>query len=63
MHMLRNRRIRGGFVHIPYSSEQADRHAGAPALAIETVVRGLRIALRVALETHVDRKLAAGAEH
>lgn len=63
MHMLRKRRIRGGFVHIPYSPEQADRHPGAPGLAIETVVRGLRIALQVALETHEDRKLAAGAEH
>jgi pyroglutamyl-peptidase len=63
MHALRNRRIRGGFVHIPYSPEQAERHPGAPALPIETVVRGLRIALQAALETGADRKLAAGAEH
>jgi pyroglutamyl-peptidase len=63
MHALRNRRIRGGFVHIPYSPEQAERHPGAPALSVETVVQGLRIALQVALETGLDRKLAAGAEH
>jgi pyroglutamyl-peptidase len=63
MHALRNRRIRGGFVHIPYSPEQAERHPGMPALPVETVVCGLRIALRVALETGMDRKLAAGAEH
>jgi pyroglutamyl-peptidase len=63
MHALRNRRIRGGFVHIPYSPEQAERHPGAPSLPVETVVRGLRIALQVALEIEVDRKLVAGAEH
>ncbi|GAB3091807.1 pyroglutamyl-peptidase I [Lysobacter terrae] len=63
MHALRHRRIRGGFVHIPYSPEQAARHPDAPGLAVETVVEGLRIALQVALETRVDRQLAAGAEH
>lgn len=63
MHALRNRRIRGGFVHIPYSPEQAAHHPGAPSLPVETASQGLRIALQVALETGVDRKLAAGAEH
>lgn len=63
MHALRNRRISGGFVHIPYSPEQAAQHPGAPGLAVETVSQGLRIALQVALETDVDRNLAAGAEH
>ncbi|QNP40356.1 pyroglutamyl-peptidase I [Lysobacter solisilvae (ex Woo and Kim 2020)] len=63
MHALRNRRIRGGFVHIPYSPEQAAHHPGAPSLPVETVVDGLRIALRTALETGADRRIAAGAEH
>ena len=63
MHMLRNRRIRGGFVHIPYSPEQADRHPDAPTLPVETAIRGLRIALQVALETGTDLRIAAGAEH
>lgn len=63
MHALRRRRIRGGFVHIPFSLEQAAQHPGAPGLAVETVIEGLRIALRVALETPVDVSLAAGAEH
>lgn len=63
MHALRNRKVRGGFVHIPYSPEQAAHHPGAPSLPVETVSHGLRIALRAALETSVDRKLAAGAEH
>ncbi|GAB3353201.1 pyroglutamyl-peptidase I [Lysobacter tyrosinilyticus] len=63
MHALRRQKVRGGFVHIPYSPEQAAHHPGAPALPIETVCEGLRIALRVALETGTDRRLAAGAEH
>ena len=63
MHALRRQKVRGGFVHIPYSPEQAAHHPGAPALPIETVCEGLRIALRVALETGSDRRLAAGAEH
>lgn len=63
MHALRNRRIRGGFVHIPYAPEQAAHHPGTPSLPVETASQGLRIALQVALETGVDRKLAAGAEH
>jgi pyroglutamyl-peptidase len=63
MHALRNRKVRAGFVHIPYSPEQAPHHPGAPSLPIETVCDGLRIVLEVALNTSVDRKLAAGAEH
>ncbi len=63
MHALRNRRIRGGFVHIPYSPEQAEHHPGAPSLPVPAVVEGLRIVLRVALETRTDRRLTAGAEH
>jgi pyroglutamyl-peptidase len=63
MHALRSRKVRGGFVHIPYSPEQAAHHPGAPSLPVETVSLGLRIALRAALATGEDRKLAAGAEH
>lgn len=63
MHALRHRKLRGGFVHIPYSPEQAAHHPGAPSLPVETVSQGLRIALKVALETGVDRKFAAGAVH
>lgn len=63
MHALRHRRIRGGFVHIPYAPEQALRHPGAPALDLDTVVRALRIAIQTAMATANDTRLAAGAEH
>ena len=64
MHALRTRPgVRGGFVHIPFSPEQAARHPGAPSLSIETVVHALRLMLQTALATRVDRHVAAGAEH
>ena len=63
MHALRDSPVRGGFVHIPYSPDQAARHPGAPSLSVDTVVEGLRIALATALTTQVDQRLAAGSEH
>lgn len=64
MHALRARRtVRAGFMHIPYSPRQAAAHAGAPSLSVDIVVEALRIALRTAFETTVDRRIAGGAEH
>lgn len=63
MHALRKRRkVRAGFIHIPYSPEQAST-AGAPGLPVETVADALRLALRIAIATADDQRLAAGAEH
>lgn len=39
--------IRGGFIHIPYLPEQAERHPGAPSMALEQLVAGLELAIRV----------------
>ncbi|MGH8026499.1 MAG: pyroglutamyl-peptidase I [Pseudoxanthomonas sp.] len=64
MHALRKRRkIRAGFIHIPYSPEQAAGIPGAFGLPVETVTEALRVALRVAIATTDDQRLAAGAEH
>ncbi|NZA25902.1 pyroglutamyl-peptidase I [Luteimonas sp. SJ-92] len=63
MHALRRGRVRGGFVHIPYSPAQASRHPGAPCMAVETVTAGLRVAVRTALTTEADLEISAGAEH
>lgn len=63
MHALRDTPgVRGGFVHIPYAPAQAARHPGAPSLPVETIVEGLRVALRTAVATAADLRLAAGAE-
>ena len=64
MHGLQARNgVRGGFVHIPYSPEQAAAHPGAPSLPTDIVIAALRIILDVALITRDDRRIAAGAEH
>jgi len=64
MHRLKkNRGVRGGFVHIPYSPEQAAKHPGAPSLPVETVITALRIIVRVALKNSPDLKLVGGATH
>ena len=64
MHALRRQRaVRAGFIHIPYSPAQASMHAGASSVAVETVTEALRLAVQVALKTRADARIAAGAEH
>lgn len=52
------RHTRGGFVHVPWLPEQ-----GTPNMALDDVVRGLRVAVRAALVTPQDTLLAGGATH
>ncbi|BAV97389.1 pyroglutamyl-peptidase I [Lysobacter enzymogenes] len=56
-------RVRGGFIHIPYSPAQAARQPGAPSLDLDSVARALRTMIATALTTEVDHRLAGGAEH
>ena len=64
MHRLQNRRsVRGGFVHVPYSPNQAAQHPGAPSLPTETVTAALRIIVRTALKNSQDVRLTAGTTH
>ncbi len=64
-HLLarRHSQIRGGFVHVPYLSEQAQRHAGAPGMPLESMIEALRLCLDTALTTHADLHYAAGSTH
>lgn len=43
--------IRGGFIHVPYLPEQAERHPGAPSMALEQMVFGLEQAISVMTES------------
>ncbi|EGO64842.1 pyroglutamyl-peptidase I [Acetonema longum] len=65
MHYLHQggNQIRGGFIHIPYLPEQAARNPGQPSMGLETIVRGLMLALEAALETGEDIKMGAGKIH
>lgn len=52
--------IRGGFVHIPYLPEQAARLGGQPSMAVETIVKGLEVALTAAMSVENDIKQTGG---
>ncbi|WP_127575187.1 pyroglutamyl-peptidase I [Paenibacillus barengoltzii] len=39
--------IRGGFIHVPYLPEQADRHSGAPSMTLDQLVTGLERGIEV----------------
>lgn len=43
------KKVRGGFVHVPFFPEQ-----GEPSMALDKVVRGLRLAVRIALSTPIN---------
>lgn len=54
---------KGGFIHVPWMPEQAVNHPGAASMAVETVVKGLKVAVQVALTVHEDESIGAGATH
>ncbi|MBB6284709.1 pyroglutamyl-peptidase I [Geobacillus subterraneus] len=52
--------IRGGLIHIPYLPEQAARYLGQPSMALETIVKGLRMAIDVAVKREEDIRAIGG---
>ena len=64
MHALRRRRrVRAGFIHVPASPRQVADNPQRGGVCIETVTDALRLALRIAINTGEDQRLAAGAEY
>jgi pyroglutamyl-peptidase len=53
---------RGGFIHLPYSPDQAARHPGAAGLPLETMVEAIGLAVTTALRVREDAAFSAGAE-
>jgi pyroglutamyl-peptidase len=51
---------RGGFIHVPLLPQQAVRLAEAPSMSLETLAKGIGIALGTALETQTDLALPGG---
>lgn len=51
---------RGGFIHIPYLPQQAARLTGQPSMALETIVKGLQIAIEAAISYDEDIVMAGG---
>ena len=52
---------RGGFIHIPFLPEQGVQHRNAPTMALDTLVKGLNIAVETALNTEHDLQIAGGS--
>jgi pyroglutamyl-peptidase len=55
------RKLRTGFIHIPFSPAQAVRHPGSPSLAVPIVTEALRIAVGTTLRNEVDAREVGGA--
>lgn len=49
---------RGGFIHIPYLPEQVCTKPGQPSMALETIVKGLKLAVEA---TALDEDVQIGA--
>lgn len=62
-HLLANGHTqgRGGFIHVPWLPEQAERHPGEASLPLELMVHGIRAAIECALQTERDAPIAGGA--
>jgi pyroglutamyl-peptidase len=58
------REMKAGFIHVPFLPEQtAERSDGAPSMALNDLVDGLRIAVEVAVGVEKDVAEAGGATH
>jgi pyroglutamyl-peptidase len=62
MHLVATRQLplRGGFLHVPYLPSQAARFNAAPSMALDQIVEGIRIILRVAAARTEDIATAEG---
>lgn len=54
MHHTAGTGLRAGFIHIPYLPEQAARFPGAASMSLGDMVKGLTIAIEVALREETD---------
>jgi pyroglutamyl-peptidase len=64
-----SRARKGGFIHVPFLPEQAERQRARtggrrpPSLRFETMLQAVEIAVRVSLSTCRDIRIAGGATH
>ena len=60
MHATAGTSVKAGFVHIPYLPEQAAAHPGAASMSLAELVRGLKLAVEVAVGLEQDVKEVGG---
>lgn len=56
--------VRGGFMHVPYATQQATRLPSAtPSMSLETMTAGIALTVGAALATERDVSVSAGTTH
>ena len=56
--------IRGGFIHVPFAMGQTvDKPNGTPAMALESIAKGLECAALAVVENQEDISMAMGSKH
>ncbi|PEB59750.1 pyroglutamyl-peptidase I [Bacillus cereus] len=65
MHELekRDKKIKGGFIHIPFLPEQASNYPGQPSMSLSTISKGIELAIEVTMTVEVDIVEVGGATH
>lgn len=56
-------KVRGGFIHVPFSPEQVTSKGNLPSMSIENITKGLKIAIEASLEYIEDIKTVEGKTH
>ena len=51
---------RSGFIHIPYLPSQASTKKGMPSMELDTIVKGLTVAIEAMIEHQEDVKITGG---
>ena len=55
--------IKFGFIHVPCIPEQVTDKVEKPSMSLETIAKGLKVALEVVIESDKDIKVALGETH
>ncbi|PFW45664.1 pyroglutamyl-peptidase I [Bacillus thuringiensis] len=65
MHELEkhDKKIKGGFIHIPFLPEQASNYPGQPSMSLSTINKGIELAIEVTMTVEVDIVEVGGATH
>lgn len=55
--------MRGGFMHVPFTTEQVLTRPNTPSLSSEQIARGIEVAIQAIIDNPVDITAVGGREH
>lgn len=55
--------MRGGFMHVPFTTEQIVNRPNTPGLSTEQIARGIEVSIQAIIDNPVDLNIAGGKEH